>query len=317
MPCDKHELTSNIVCMFYHRPRVAIGLGGAARNLAQPLLYRSIRTNLVEAFGGDSTIFAVLKLKDRRGAGFSEGMDLLTNAEEANVRHALQFIGLKREEHLILSSDSTLPNARVPSCGTPSYVTPGRPTDLYMSLIGQLNTRQHIYQLIEADESRTGLPFEYVLYVRADLTWPYPVKPFCFWDLERQYRKLDWILFVPREAARLNLDTVANDLWSCNPMVAPAPDDDEDGNGIEVPEYYMFRHFVGITEFDEYIEKEMSGFITRQDRPNRAQDLCDNDENSNYIHLWSTGSEQQCQEITWRNMCDNLADDACPVTGEC
>ena len=312
--CGEDELTANIACQFYSRPRVAVALGGAARNLAQPLLYRSIRTNLVEAFGGDTTVFAILKLEDQRGAGASEGLDFLKDAEEANIRHALEFIGVKSDRHVILSNGTQLPNSRSPICGTPWYVTPGRPSDLYNSLLGQLNTRQQLYHLIEAEESRTGLAFDFIIYTRPDVSWPYPVKPFCFWDLNWTYRKLDWVLFASREAARVNLDQPANDLWNCDPMI---PRNEEyPPDGIQAPEHYMFRHFVGTDEFDAFVTKEISGFITRQNVPNRAIDLCDT-WNSNYIILWSEGDQRRCEELTWRNTCGNLPSASCAVTGEC
>ena len=46
---------------------MAVILAGAARSFAQPLLYRTIRTNLLEAFAGNITLIPVLTLEDRRG----------------------------------------------------------------------------------------------------------------------------------------------------------------------------------------------------------------------------------------------------------
>ena len=58
--------TANLVCADYPRPRVAVCLAGAARTLTLPLVHRTIRANLIEAFGGSPTVFAVVKLQDVR-----------------------------------------------------------------------------------------------------------------------------------------------------------------------------------------------------------------------------------------------------------
>lgn len=52
-------LVSNLVCASYTMPRVATCLVGGARTLNAPLVYRTVRANLVEAFGGIPTVFAV------------------------------------------------------------------------------------------------------------------------------------------------------------------------------------------------------------------------------------------------------------------
>ena len=43
-----HASIADVVCSAFERPIVALFLAGAARTIAQPLLYRTIRTNLVQ-----------------------------------------------------------------------------------------------------------------------------------------------------------------------------------------------------------------------------------------------------------------------------
>ena len=141
-PCPDcaSEYTANVVCSSFRTPKVAVCLGGASRTLEQPLLYRTIRTNLIEAFGGDPTVFAALKLDDDRGDRRPAFGGLVETNRQAVLR-ALQHVGLRRDENAIVSANKTLPNHRFPTCGRPSYATEGRARDLFDSLVGQLNSR--------------------------------------------------------------------------------------------------------------------------------------------------------------------------------
>ena len=57
--------TSNLICGGYAAPVVAMCFCGSARTLEQPAVYRSIRTNVMDAFGGSkTTVFASIKLNE-------------------------------------------------------------------------------------------------------------------------------------------------------------------------------------------------------------------------------------------------------------
>ena len=54
--CPTHATVADTVCSSFTRPSVAVILAGSARTFAQPLLYKTIRHNLLEAFGGEVTL---------------------------------------------------------------------------------------------------------------------------------------------------------------------------------------------------------------------------------------------------------------------
>lgn len=89
--CNNHASIADVVCSAFERPVVAFFLAGAARTIAQPLLYRSIRSNLVEAFGGDITFLAYIKLLDKRGDR-NPKVNARIDPPEASVRAALAHI---------------------------------------------------------------------------------------------------------------------------------------------------------------------------------------------------------------------------------
>ena len=262
---------------------------GSARTLQKPTLYRTIKTNLIDAFGGDTTVFAALKLEDDRGDR-REGFNGLVTTEREKVLHALQHMGLKRPEHAIISEATTLPNSRSPVCGIPAYAQVGRARDLFDSLVGQLNNRHACHDLISAEEVRSGTPFTYVIYSRPDLSWPIPVWPYCYWDLGRTQKKWDWAMFLTREEARRNLEFVANELWTCSRLPFQA---DWRSEGIQFPEEYMQEVFTG-NDFDGYAGP-VSAILTRLNQPNMPN-VC-----GTFV-----GNIDLCAPITYMNQCTNL-----------
>ena len=280
------------MCSGFAPPKVAICFAGAARTLQQPTVYRSIKTNLIDAFGGDTTIFAALKLEDERGDRRPEFGGLIAT-ERDKVMHALHHLGLKRPEHAIVTEAAALPNSRLPVCGTPSYAQSGRAHDLFDSLVGQLNNRHACHDLISAEEERSGSAFVYVIYTRPDLSWPLPLWPHCYWDLGRTQKKWDWVIFLTREDARTNLEFVANELWTCSRLPfeeAWSPD------GMQLPEFYMAEVFHG-GEVDHYAGP-VSAIPTRRNAPNMPS-LCELPDS------WYANHDL-CAPITYANQCTNL-----------
>lgn len=79
------------LCGAFHKPRVAVCLSGGARTLPHTLARATLRDNVVRAFGGDATLFAYLKLRDRRGDD-RPGMGEPVHTEAAAARAALEEI---------------------------------------------------------------------------------------------------------------------------------------------------------------------------------------------------------------------------------
>ena len=203
---------SNLVCESHsQRPKVAICLAGAARTLEQPLIFHSIRTNLIEAFGGDVTVFAAVKIPDWVG-------DTPTSADRERqifrARTALAHLGAMGKR-LILTNES-----QVPSSISPPVCQSSRAKDrdkvLFASLVAQLNNRAACHRLISEYEARQGQQFQYVIYTRPDMAWPTAMRPYCFWDRTRVLRQRDYVYMMPRAAATHYLHSVPANFFNCH-----------------------------------------------------------------------------------------------------
>jgi hypothetical protein len=156
--CSDDTLTSNVICSSFPRPRVALCFAGSARTFEQPAVYRSIKTNLIDAFAGTPTTFAVLKLEDSRLNTITaldqiQLQNEVVNTSEARVRIALSHLGVRQQQRLVTSK--VLPGTRSQSCGRPVFArTPGTNRNNYDSAMTQLNNRQACHRLIEAEERR-------------------------------------------------------------------------------------------------------------------------------------------------------------------
>ena len=75
----------DLVCAGVKPKRTAVCVGGAARTFGHPVVYRTLKTNVIDALGGIVVPFAYLKLGDDRGT-IRDGGQCVTNCRlAANV----------------------------------------------------------------------------------------------------------------------------------------------------------------------------------------------------------------------------------------
>lgn len=98
--CLDDAWASNLMCSNTPRPKVAVCIAGTARTFTKTPVHRSIQTNLIEAFGGDVTIFAAIKTRDLRGDG-GQGYNGLIHSNDADVRATLTRLGVKPENTVV------------------------------------------------------------------------------------------------------------------------------------------------------------------------------------------------------------------------
>ena len=92
-------------------PRVAWCVAGGARTLSEPVVHRSIRTNLIDAFGARSTVFALLKTKDTTDK-LSWGVPP-KDSSKAEVAAALAYLGVSRSNlRFVTSAEESAPNPK-------------------------------------------------------------------------------------------------------------------------------------------------------------------------------------------------------------
>ena len=188
-PSPASSSVGDLVCAAFPRPRVALFLVGAARTFAQPLLHRTLRTNLIEAFGGEVTLFALIKLLDERGDTNKKANALIEppeSAVRAAIDHLIAAVNVKRS-HIVIGGA-----ALQPACWPGSY---------HPSLLGQAALRFESWRMLLADEATQQQQHDLILYKRPDVAWLQAIQPYCFWEVDAKAKLWDWVWLLPRRDA--------------------------------------------------------------------------------------------------------------------
>lgn len=183
--CKGMPTTADVVCSHFPEPQVGVVLVGAARTFVQPLVHRTLRTNLMEAFGGTITLFAWLKLQDGSGDPNKRRLD---HANVGAVLEALQYVSAAAKRVVKKISDDA------PEHGCPHT------TRFNTAFLAQAANRWEAWRLVREFENGGGSRLDYYIYTRPDLAWPIAVRPHCFWNLQGYARVWDWVFMMPGHA---------------------------------------------------------------------------------------------------------------------
>lgn len=196
-----------MVCSSFAAPRVAMCFHGSARSFPHRSIHRSLRANVIDAFGAaHTTVFLNTKRIDARGDPRASQGRIFDEVSREDIVAAAKHLGV-RDEHIRIEDG---PNVELPNCS--NYETEnGKRTQTgnvqrtqahYFSLAGQVLARKICMDMIETEENRTGKAFDFVILSRVDLTAYAPLKPFCTYNL-RSARRVgyDWFIMASREKA--------------------------------------------------------------------------------------------------------------------
>ena len=201
----------------YDKPvqRVGYCINGLARNIALPIVYKSMRKNLIEAMQAvNATPFAVLTLEESQSASTVLHGDHEANSpERAKVEAALDWIGVASSDRII--RDTAYTHEELDSFVTSSQCLWNfRSERLFHVLLAQLVNSFKCGVMMEQIEESHGARFDYVVHVRPDVTFlrempqliprfvPWPV---AFWPLDRLMGSSrvgalsDWVVGGTRE----------------------------------------------------------------------------------------------------------------------
>lgn len=177
--CSRHEPDPN------RPPRVAHCVSGLVRSFTTPLVYKALRENLIERFGGESSIFFVLKTfdvpsKDRNGifnltASSDMAVDWTAERIDRQIRPAIEWlrpagVQLRNSSH----ETPRMINSVCPTA-TSSEVKRHPHHLIYASeagmvrLVGQMQSNAECLRLIVEYEERNGVCFDWVSRGRPDL----------------------------------------------------------------------------------------------------------------------------------------------------
>ena len=134
----------------------------------------------------------------------------------------------------------------------------GRATDLLRSLTGQLNSRRACARLIQAEESRRGSRFDWVVMARPDLMWYAGIAPFCLWDANATVRKKDWVLVAPRNHADEWLNELPRQFFGCDASLR-----DWYAADTHMPERVLEVGLTAVTGSNQFVERSESNRTQR------------------------------------------------------
>ena len=184
-------------------PQYAACVAGNARTFTDPRNYESLKHNLLDALGANTTVFLYLKLKDdlkpKEFVGYTPshaGTD--NHTVHSRLRDAIH--ALKQSYKVVVKLEhATVPVRLNGACNWMR----GNPTAL--ANVGQLQTNEMCYSMITEYEEKHQVAFTHVLKTRPDLAWPTAAHPWCMLVQEAAYASspmpADWFLLVPRAVA--------------------------------------------------------------------------------------------------------------------
>ena len=168
--CGDGSTFPEILCQdFPDPPEIAVCLFGTARTFAQYLVYRSLRDNVLRAFGTSSTLFADLTIEDARYDHRTEG---LVQTSHKAVHDALKWLQVPPEQFNI---HERLESQQSANCSNYGPETSGQ----FESFLHQVHSRYSCHKLITEFEAKRNKNFTWVLFARPDMVWVKPVLPWC------------------------------------------------------------------------------------------------------------------------------------------
>ena len=240
-----HHLASTEACDAPSSFRLAIGLGGLARTLPHPLVYKTLRGHLIEPWNKTHSsrrqqapiqiaVLAALRLDDQRAvaAGGGPGMGTaMSRVSEAAIWRALNYLSADPRDVSIEANAST----PLPSCLPSNSNSTSGPCSNYADpcalpvVAGQLWSRIRIYNLLVAHEAREGYTFDALLFMRPDLAIVVPVPPPSACTLSTlfpsssaasipvsSYTYADWLAWLPRSHVQSAFKRVSDDFHTCS-----------------------------------------------------------------------------------------------------
>ncbi|KAJ3159871.1 hypothetical protein HK101_001005 [Irineochytrium annulatum] len=136
--------------------KIAICIAGNTRTFRYPLVYKSIKHHVVDAIGGDATVFAALKLGDAP-LDFSHHLwpQPMTNSMEA-IEPALKYINVAKTK-ILPTTNETFPISKRCSFRPGTWLSREGPLK---RMIGQYTTLKECFNLILDHERENSMKFD-------------------------------------------------------------------------------------------------------------------------------------------------------------
>jgi len=289
---------AQMLCSSFDRPKVAVCLHGAARSFPHVLVHTSMKENLIDAMGADSTVFLHLSLKDARADARKEFGGTFRDVSHQDVQRAADVLGIKRE-HTAISEERA---AALPDCHnfqdnydirrsksqSENHV---ETLDYLYSLAGQLSHREGCMRLVREEEAVANTTFDSVIIARADITYYSAMPPYCMFNHNKPRRYWDWFYHVPRSQADGLFSEPWRQFYGCHSCMEPE----------EPIEDYVFRNILSPLPEEDL---RIPAMVTRLDQDDMPSNICGR------FHL-KYGDEKDagdlCGPMTFKNAYNSMA----------
>ena len=210
-PLHVHVNAPIALCSAYAQPNVAITVTGQLRRFLEPIVYVTLKENLINAFGGHFKTFIHIKT-NVSSPEISMNLHKVSRYLDAQLRiQAAEDVAEKNLQCRYISSDSS-----------PGNLLPDFVLYQYAGLKGA-------FAMLKRYEEENDMAFDWVLRVRTDTVFLAGVLPFCSYQSDRWYHQsLQWIdhfSMLPRRFAPALYEGVLEDHHACRGNVtAPSWD---------------------------------------------------------------------------------------------
>jgi hypothetical protein len=260
---------SNVLCASSGKPspRVAVLFFGGARTFENEVVWRSFNDNFLRSFGGEKPVlFAAIRLTDARSDVRKSFGGLIAPSKRESFFAAAERTHLVVHQKNVEFLDAGLMrqnctqwaplDSKKQHVGGQAYAS---------SLIGQVYARYRAMTLLVEFENATGVRFDVVFATRPDMTYLFPMDPWCATPLSHAVYSHDWQFRVPRAMADRSFIAPWRDISLCKSQ-APAPTQSIEGWQFEA----FTRHRVVFQALKRpwlKPQRQLTGVITRAPDP--------------------------------------------------
>ena len=213
-------------------PWVAVVLSGNFRTFSDPRVYKTIRSNLIDAIGGNVVTFVYGKLDGEQKPVHLKGGALHSSAhaqdsEEEHVRMGLAYLAEDGREVETRFLRKTPEDIIEPDCPMYNSSRTNGMSWLEMTYIGQVHSLHNSGKMVQAYEERNNISFSWVAKARLDAMWLRSVGPWCSYRAKTAYvispAPADWFMLLPRAAAMRTMLRPFEHYRMCGKLKSSAP----------------------------------------------------------------------------------------------
>ncbi|KAJ3106009.1 hypothetical protein HDU97_007193 [Phlyctochytrium planicorne] len=164
--------------------KVAVCMAGAARTLKYPVVYKTIKNNVIDALGADVKLFGYLKMQDP--ATDKDAWVAWPDPTKTSEDELKEAMSVLKPETIKYTYESN-PIEENPNCAFAATTWFYNKTARIQRALGQFNALSECFKLVEEYENKNAMKFDMVLRIRPDAAYLYPIPPWCAYSPDKIY----------------------------------------------------------------------------------------------------------------------------------